>query len=171
VPSLLAELQLRWEAARKRHAEAYQVFQKAQAEVQAAAAETQTWQNAVQFEQKEIDKAAALKQAEQPPLPLNTHSANDDATHVVIVEPQAEKQGPEINKTELVREAICRTGHGVTADEVWRLTGDQILDRPYMYSILKRLRDKGAVAFRRKKYYPPVQSLEVPEKRNSEMVQ
>jgi hypothetical protein len=58
----------------------------------------------------------------------------------------------EVNKTGVIREVLRQHPAGITPSELFDTVKDKV-GRAYMYSVLKRLRDKDEVLVRRKKYY------------------
>jgi hypothetical protein len=64
---------------------------------------------------------------------------------------------PEINKTEIIREALRQHTNGITPAQVWLNVKDHV-GRNYVYSVLKRMKDKEEVRERRGKYYLQVGS-------------
>jgi hypothetical protein len=59
----------------------------------------------------------------------------------------------ELNKTEIVRELLRQHSAGMTPSDIWKQVKAQIPHRPYLYSILKRLKDKGDITDKRGKYF------------------
>jgi hypothetical protein len=57
-----------------------------------------------------------------------------------------------VNQTEAVRELLRRHPGGMTPSDIWREVSGQFKYRAYLYSVLKRLRDREEVVMRRKKY-------------------
>jgi hypothetical protein len=121
----------------KRHAEVTKRFQAAQAEWQAANAEVNGYQKVIELEtRRELEKAAASPHMSEP------------ATK------QTEQAEREVNKTQLVKEALAEHP-GLTPAQLWGALKDQMTRRNYVYSILKRLKDKKQVVEKRGKYYLP----------------
>ena len=58
----------------------------------------------------------------------------------------------ETNKTELVRELLRQHPTGMTGGELWNAVKDKFPHRQYVYSVLKRLKKKGDIAQKRKKF-------------------
>jgi hypothetical protein len=130
--SRLSEAQKRFDAAQK-------ALQKAQAEFQVAAQEQVIWQNTVQFETR--------KQQEKSGAPAGLPAA------VTIPTDQAEASSNANNRTEAVRQLLRQHPTGITPSDLWRKLDGQITHRPYLYSILKRLRDRDEANVRRGKYF------------------
>jgi len=57
------------------------------------------------------------------------------------------------NKTEVVRDFLRQHSTGVTPSEIWKELESQMSGRAYLYSVLKRLKDRGDVREKRGKYY------------------
>ena len=68
-----------------------------------------------------------------------------------------------ISKTEAVRELLREHPAGLTSPDLWK--GFQIkvpnTERAYLYSVLKRLRDKDEVMVRRGKYMLKIKPSEI----------
>jgi hypothetical protein len=64
---------------------------------------------------------------------------------------------PETNKTEMIREVLRQHTNGITPAQVWINVKDKV-GRNYVYSVLKRMKDKDEVKERRGKYYLQVAS-------------
>jgi hypothetical protein len=139
---------------RARLADAQQRLQIAQAnlvrvqtEHQAVMQEYGSWQNAVAVEtRREAQEQAQIQASERvlaggsPPTPV-PHLA------VPLVAP-----GSEINKVHLIRDVLRQHPNGITPADVWREVKDHV-GRAYVYSVLKRLKDRKQVAERRGKYF------------------
>jgi hypothetical protein len=128
--------------AQKRHGEVTKRFQAAQAEWQASNAEVLGYQKVIELEtRRDLEKAAIAPQMEGPVT-------------------QAEQQaGQDVNKTQLVKDALA-DHPGLTPAQLYGALKNQI-GRPYVYSVLKRLKDKKQVCEKRGKYYlPPTPKLE-----------
>jgi len=59
----------------------------------------------------------------------------------------------EINKTALVRTFLQQHPTGVTPSDLWQQLKSQLQQRAYLYSVLKRLKDKDEIRLNRGKYY------------------
>lgn len=73
---------------------------------------------------------------------------------VVVSTPTAATVGAveETNKTEMVRELLRQHPNGMTGKELWASVKDKFPHRQYVYSVLKRLKKKGDVVQKRKKF-------------------
>lgn len=100
-----------------------------QAEFQAAAQEFQAWQTLVRLE--------TAKEQGQSLAGVNTAAIPSTIG----------------NKTEAVRELLRQHPAGMTPSDIWKELQLQFSTRAYLYSVLKRLRDRGDARERRGKYY------------------
>jgi hypothetical protein len=57
------------------------------------------------------------------------------------------------NKTDVVRNLLKQHPAGMSAVDIWKEVGEQFTHRPYLYSILKRLRDRQEIVKRRTRYF------------------
>jgi len=57
-----------------------------------------------------------------------------------------------LNKTDIVRSLLKQHPTGMSAVDIWKAVGAQFNHRPYLYSVLKRLRDRQEIVKRRNKY-------------------
>lgn len=146
-----------------RHAECQKRFLAKQAAVNAANTEfqavaqefnsIQTLMN-LEMRKEQIESAANV----QSP----TSSASSSAvapqlsTSVPVIMPPHHGVGSsgELNKTEMVRELLRQHASGMTPRELWKdgQIKAQFPHRAYLYSILKRLKDKGDITEKRGKY-------------------
>jgi hypothetical protein len=135
-----------------RHAEAQKRFLAKQAHLNAVNAEYQTvaqefnaWQTLLTLETRKEQgdntvnvSATVVVSPQRPSLPSSTPSNTGTAA--------------EVNKTEIVRDLLRQNSSGLTPTEIWRQVKTQIPHRPYLYSVLKRLKDRGDVTEKRGKY-------------------
>ncbi len=133
----LEELKIRLVDSAKRLQAAQQKTAIAQAELQAVTQEYNSLQHLANVE------AARNQQSAGTPITVNVTSR--------IVQP-ALPQASETNKTETIRELLRQHPTGMTPTDIWKEVKDQMAHRPYLYSILKRLKDKDEVTVRRGKY-------------------
>lgn len=138
----LETLKSRLAEAQKRYSEAQAHLQKSQADFNAAAQEVNSWQIAMNAEARKQQASAGLLTPPQPSLTLNAPGSTA---------PNSDAGGT--NKTEAIREILRQHPNGITPGEIWKELKGQIAHRPYMYSILKRLKDKGESMERRGKYF------------------
>lgn len=138
----LETLKVRAQDAQKRMQTAQQKLAAAQAEFQAASQEFGAWNYAV------VTEARRLEQANGIPASSWTESATDQPDTSSSITTKTET-----NKTELIRTFLQQHPTGVTPGDLWEQLKSQIKDRAYLYSVLKRLKDKDEVQVRRGKYY------------------
>lgn len=129
--------------AEKRLQEAQQNMRKVQQEFQSASAEAASWKNAVQFEALKEKDAASVDTPSQ-----SAASATEAQSHG--------ENANENNKTELVRQLLRQNPTGIAPAEIWKKLNGQITNRAYMYSVLKRLKDRGDATARRGKYFAKI---------------
>jgi len=104
-----------------------------------------------------------------PPAPPNA-TAVRNVPQIVVSASQAtqETNKSEGNKTEAVLTLLRQHSVGMTPGEIWKEMESQINNRAYLYSVLKRLKDRGDVKERRGKYcaIPKIEEVQ-----NQELVQ
>src|SRR5438270_2411404 len=113
----------------------------AQSEYQTATQECAGWQKAFEAETRREQQSAS-----------KTIVVVDSKKFTIEPAPQLPSDAPEPNKTDLIREVLRQHPAGVTPPDLWKALSGKIVHRPYLYSVLKRLRDKKEVAVRRGKY-------------------
>jgi hypothetical protein len=133
----LDELKIRMAEALKSLQAAQQKSATAQAELQAVTQEYNSLAHLANVE------TARNQQSAGTPITVNVSSR---------MGPPALPQGSESNKTETIRELLRQHPAGMTPTDIWKEVRDQMAHRPYLYSILKRLKDKDEVCVRRGKY-------------------
>jgi hypothetical protein len=89
-----------------------------------------------------------------PPAPPNVQ------TLTVAVQPVIDDNKSDGNKTEAVRMLLRQHPTGMTPGEMWKSLESQLSSRVYLYSVLKRLKDRGDVRTKRGKYYFTVKMTE-----------
>jgi hypothetical protein len=146
---ILQELQTRSEDAKKHLEEATKAFQVAQQALQIAQTNFNIWNSAFQIELREEQQRKASAEANQLPLPAPKPEPLPAIAEDVEVGDDASEA---INKTDVVRHLLHDHPAGMTAIEIWKQVGSMFKHRPYLYSVLKRLRDRDEVVMRRKKY-------------------
>jgi ABC-type transporter Mla subunit MlaD len=122
-----------------RTAEAHKRLQTTQAEMQAI-------QQKLSAVVQEYNSLLFLLNQENAKVQSNPPSASEATTAA------ASTNTVELNKTDMVRDLLQKHPGGMTPSELWREMRGQLTHRPYLYSILKRLKDKDEVLVRRKKY-------------------
>ena len=157
MPIILEELKVRLAAAQARHLAAQQKFQAAQTELNAAAADFNVWNNAVNVEARE--EAARASEAAKNQIPIILEPESQPASTEPA--PSSEEGEEPINKTKLVRDLLLQNHGGMTPAAIWDAFHQQVpgASRNYLYSVLKRLRDKEEVTQRRGKYILKVKPI------------
>lgn len=124
--------------AQARHAEITKRHQAVTGEWQASNAEVTGYMKVLEVEaRKELERAAIAPQM-QGPASRAEHEAERDS-----------------NKTQLIRDALA-LHPGLTPAQLWGAVKTRITRRTYVYSVLKRLKDRKQIVERRGKYYLPV---------------
>ena|SRR2546427_1344350 len=118
-----------------------------QAEFQVVAQEFNAWQTLVNVEARKEQAAGTIQVSPTPGQVPNVAALS------VSVSSSAAAPAAEVNKTEIVRELLRQHSSGMTPSEVWKQVKGRIAHRPYLYSVLKRLKDKGDVTEKRGKYF------------------
>jgi tRNA U34 5-carboxymethylaminomethyl modifying enzyme MnmG/GidA len=142
----LETLKIRAADAQKRMQEAQQRLGVVQAEFQAAAQEFNSWNHAVITETRKLQQLAIDTSA----------TPSQGVTAKLAIEPPVSSSGitkNESNKTEVVRVFLKDHPSGATPKFLWEQLGSQLGYRAYLYSVLKRLKDKDQVHVRRGKYF------------------
>jgi cell pole-organizing protein PopZ len=154
MPTILEELKARVAAAQARHAAANQKFQATQAELQAAAGEFNIWNNALNIETREEAARAAEAAKDQIPITLEAAVEEALAPDPVSEQPIVLEDEEPVNKTNLVRDLLRANPTGLTVATIWTEFHQQApkASRNYLYSVLKRLRDKKQIEQKRGKY-------------------
>jgi hypothetical protein len=155
--TFLETLKSRLEDAQKRYQEITAKLQALQQQHQTLNQEVFGWQQAVQAETNREQQATVT----------TTPASESPATHtvgsrtVVSFETQATDGGETNNKTEAIRELLRQHPTGMTPAQIWNVMKGQIPHRPYVYSVLKRLKDRKQITERRGKYF--LQVISKPE--------
>jgi len=130
-----------FEAAQKRFQETQQRMQVMQAEFNAVVQEFNAWQT--------LYRGEMAKQGTTPPIaPAPTPKA--PRMHSLTL--------PKPNQTEAVRAVLKERPAGMSPQEIWNAVRSGMANRTYLYSVLKRLKERGDVVERRGKYYPKPQA-------------
>jgi len=132
----LETLKHRMQEAQQKFLAAQQKLNGFQAEFQAAAQEFQAWQTLVKSETAKEEQGKSSPSA--TPVPAIAATINNKS---------------EGNKTEAVRELLRQHPVGMLPGDIWKQLEPQMGKRAYLYSILKRLKDRGDVRERRGKYF------------------
>lgn len=160
----MIELKTRLEDAQKRFTAATAELQAAQARHQAIAQEVGSLQFLFNSEMRK-------EQGNATPEQLSVASTVKTVTNSFSVGATLRTDRAEGNKTEIVREILQQHPNGITPNDLWKSVSSQIAYRPYLYSILKRLKDKGDVLQKRKKYFPKLVSKPEEGKESHGMIQ
>jgi hypothetical protein len=122
----------------KRQVEIGKRFNVVQGEWAAVNAELNGYVKVIELETKrELEKSASLPPVEGPST-LAEQQKDQDA-----------------NQTQLVREALANHPGGLTPAQVWGAVKGKVTRRTYVYSVLKRLKDRKQVIEKRGKYCLP----------------
>ncbi len=147
----LETLKIRMTDAQRRLQVAQANLQRAQVEHGAVMAEFSSWQNAVAVESRKEEQAKIIQANIQ--LPVKPTPITQPSTTVnVAAQSQSTPSSTDVNKASLIREVLRQHPNGITPVEVWRAVKDRQVDRAYVYSVLKRLKDKKQALQRRGKY-------------------
>jgi hypothetical protein len=150
--------------------EAQSRFQVAQQRYTAAQAEAQAAQQRLVVAQTEYALASVEFQAHQtlinmhtrkeqqatdtaPEVPAASPASSTVSQNAAVSQPTIDENKSEGNKTETVREFLRQHPVGMTPGDIWKQLESQMGKRAYLYSILKRLKDRGDVREKRGKYY------------------
>jgi hypothetical protein len=140
----LEKLKVGLTEAQERQKEIGARLQAINAEYQAVSQEVNSYLKIVEVENRKLQGSP------------NPHKAT--ATFTIKVNPAPTAQiaaadaVDEPNKTELVRELLRSHPSGMTGGELWTAVKGKFPHRQYVYSVLKRLKKKGDVVQRRKKF-------------------
>jgi hypothetical protein len=155
-----------------RHAEAQKRLQAAQQEAQAV--QTRFQAIAQEFNSLQLLlNVEAAKEENKPSEDKTAQAAIPNANRVIIrtvgMVPQAASVQTALplvaeNKTEMIRELLRQYPGGITPTELWKQVKTRMTHRAYLYSILKRLKDKGEVMIRRGKYIAKIMPKHEEEK-------
>jgi hypothetical protein len=148
---ILEELQVRVADSKSRLDVATKSFQVAQAAFQQAQQDHNVWNAALMAEQRDEQRRAAAAIEKQLPLPTSQVEPKP-FTWEHDVPDLADERADHFNKTDAVRDLLRRHPAGMTAVDIWNEVSDDFKHRPYLYSVLKRLRDREEIVKRRNKY-------------------
>jgi hypothetical protein len=159
--STLEDLKTRLAIAHKALTEAAQQLQIAQQNQQKAASDFSVFNAAVAILTKEEEEKKAAANEKQLPMGLSDGESVPEYTPPGAVSSHGAETPP--NKTELVRELLRHHMGGMTPTEIWKELRGQFVHRAYLYSVLKRLRDRDEVSLRRNKYALKIKPAEAPD--------
>jgi hypothetical protein len=160
--ALLEELRIRHQDAQVKAQETQQAFQVAQAAQAKAQADFQKAQQAFAIAQQQFhgwstayntlmaEETARRQAAQQEQLQLPNAEAAPAAT--TAVQPESIQSSEQTNKTDVIRELLREHPGGLTPTEIWSHVQGQFKYRAYLYSVLKRLRDREELRLSRGKY-------------------
>jgi hypothetical protein len=133
--------------AQRRLQDAQQKLAVAQQEFQAAAQESNSYQTIVAVQARKEQEVSGVPAHVGVPTQVTIRMATP--RHLV---PTPSEPDEETNKTQLVREILRQHPAGMTGGELWNAVKSQFAHRQYVYSVLKRLKKKGDVVQKRKKF-------------------
>jgi|SRR5580700_3828171 hypothetical protein len=129
-----------FEDAQKRFQETQARMQAMQAEFNVIAQEFNAWQT--------LYRAEMAKQGTMPlPESPKPHLQRANGVPRLVASKQP-------SQTDVVRAMLKERPAGMTPNEIWREVESQMTNRTYLYSVLKRLKERGDAIERRGKYYP-----------------
>jgi hypothetical protein len=141
-------------------AEAQRRFQNVQQEAARINLEFQAAHQDLQALQRIVEKQTKKEQTPEQAVVAGKGAAVPAPT---LSQSMESSSAPDVKKTALIRDTL-RQHAGMTPGELFDVVKSHV-GRPYVYSVLKRLRDNEEVIVRRKKYYlKPTPKIE--EERN-----
>jgi len=145
-------LKTRHQDAQKRMQAAQQKLLVAQAEFQNTSQEFNSLNYVLAMEMQRTQQEAATAKATQetPSIGPPTQTLTEPTASAT---PSPIANTPEITKTAMVRNVLRHSPNGITPDEIWKQLKAQMGDHAYIYSVLKRLKDRDEITKRRGKYY------------------
>jgi len=150
---IIEELQARVADSKLRLDLATKAFQMYQGSFQQAQQDHSIWTNALQAEMRDEQRRAALATEIQLPLPTEQPQPKPERENYAnAVLDTVEEMSEQFNKTDAVRDLLRRHPTGMTAVDIWNEVREEFKHRPYLYSVLKRLRDREEIIKRRNKY-------------------
>jgi len=155
--SILEQIQTRIAEAEKRVNEAGKLLHAADKAYNAAVSEFHVWRSALEAETRAQQEATNTQTVFAGMESLVSETANSPKPPVedpdaTIVNATAPVQPSGTNKTEMIRELLRQNPAGLTPPQIWQQVTKQFKHRPYLYSVLKRLKDQDEVVIRRHKY-------------------
>jgi hypothetical protein len=149
---ILDELQARVAEAKKRLDDAMAALQVAQQACTQAQHNFNVWNMAAQVEFRDEQAKQAAAEAKQMPLPTVKTAPDAESSvinDVVDFVDAVPESSVSLNKTDMVRDLLRQHPAGMTATEIWAEVSGQFKYRPYLYSVLKRLKDRDEITKRR----------------------
>jgi len=156
--SILEQIKARIADAEKNVNEAGRQLHAADKAYNDAVSELHVWRSALAAETRALQEARASQttfagmesfvseSASLPPCPP------ENANVIKKVDAAVSVQAGSTNKTELIRSLLRENPAGLTPPQIWEQVSEQFRHRPYLYSVLKRLKDQDEVVTRRNKY-------------------
>lgn len=173
MPSILEELRNRVIEAKQRVDDTARKLQQAEQAHNAASNDFAVWRAALDSEMRNHQVGLEAAKVNQPILEGFTPQDIEVPLILPDGDPAANTEAPlvptseSMNKTEIIRALLRQNPTGLTPPQIWSHVSDQFKHRPYMYSVLKRLKDRDEISFRRNRYVIRQQS----EVNESSMVQ
>ncbi len=151
---IIEELQARVADAKLRLDLATKAFQMYQAAFQQAQQDHTIWVNALQAEVRDEQRRVTTVAEKLPSPTVSTSKPDPIPEPQVFIEPVdlVDEMSESLNKTDTVRDLLARHPAGMTAVDIWNEVSADFKHRPYLYSVLKRLRDRDEIVKRRNKY-------------------
>ena len=137
---------------KKSYQEAQQKASVAQLAFQGAQNELNIWTgaaNAIKVRLTRLREQVQQEQPTSPDKPITNLLASATSTLRAIAESSNGSQ--DVNKTEMIRAVLRRHPAGITPAELWQELNGEV-SRDYVYAVLKRLKDRDQISYRRKKY-------------------
>lgn len=158
MPNILEELRTRIVQAEKRVNEAGVQLQAADKAYNAAVAELHVWRSALDAETRSEHARQEAAKSDQPSfagmepvrVPNTLEAVTGEQEPLILT--VAANATVSINKTEMVRTLLRQNPAGLTPPQIWEHVSGEFKHRPYLYSVLKRLKDHDEVVTRRDKY-------------------
>lgn len=141
----LDETKRRLEDAQQRMQAATHRLQLAQYEHQSVASEVASYQKIIEVEARKAHRETAVATLGA------VRAASASALASVIASSPSDNS--DSNKTETIRQLLRDHPAGLTPAQIWHTLKGQMNHRNYVYSVLKRLKDRKQVSERRGKYY------------------
>jgi hypothetical protein len=143
----LEKLKADFMEAQKRQQEIGGRLQALQVEFQAVSQEVNSYAKIVEVQtKKEQGVVVAAPATRAPSLRIN-------GIQITQIPSSTIESAEETNKTELVRELLRQHPAGMTGGELWKAVQNKFPHRQYVYSVLARLKRKGDVSQKRKKFF------------------
>jgi hypothetical protein len=150
---IIEELQARVAESKQRLDDVTKTFQTAQQVFQQAQQDHNVWNLALQAEVRDEQRRVAAAIEQQSELPLSNAKPTPLAPAPITPPIEQPTDASEaLNKTDVVRSLLKQHPTGMSAVDIWQAVGAQFTHRPYLYSVLKRLRDREEIIKRRNKY-------------------